>query len=801
MPCCSSLNRDWQFLRCPAGATERTALEHALRAAADAWQSIELPHTPFTPDLDGRNHWLGICVYRRVVHVPGARALISGGAQVAVHFGAAMHTAHVWIDQELLTTHVGGYLPFQVDLTSHVADEQPHTLFVVLDNRDNPDVPPGKPYSELDFCWYGGLYRGAELRIYPPVHVTDAVAAGVPGGGGVLFQTIEATQTKAVASVQVHVRNTSPLPQEISVAATLRMEGKQVSRGHAHMHLLECGGSHHFKVELDVQQPALWSVESPALHELEILVLDRNGCPLDQHAERCGLRRIRFSRSHGFELNGRRIRPRGTNRHQEYPYCGYAVPAAAQRRDAQRIKEAGFDYVRLAHYPQAPEFLDACDELGIVVMNPIPGWQFMGGEAFRAACKQHARDLIRRDRNHPSVVLWELSLNETLMDEAFMAELHRIGHEELPGDQMYTCGWIDRYDVFIHSRQHGELHRWRNGDKAIIVAEYGDWEFFASNHGFDQKTGAGLFAPWSHGRHLRGGGERGLRQQAWNHMLALNDTMSSPAALDGQWCIFDYARGYDANRAACGIADVFRLPKFSWHFYRSQRHPTENGGTSWRGGPMVFIASHWTPASELRVLVFSNCNEVELRLNGTPLGRQRPAFTWMTQFLPHPPFVFDLPCFAPGKLEATGFLHGQAVASHAVATPSEPAQLKLQMEQSAFAPTTANAGDVLLAYLEVCDADGLLCVEASPRVTFQLNNGSGAIVLGPTITQVEAGIASVVIRLFSDTERFQLVGRVLDGPLAGAEAALSWERQVASRGQPDSALAQYSHRQSRLTPL
>ena len=415
----------------------------------------------------------------------------------------------------------------------------------------------------------------------------------------------------------------------------------------------------------------------------------------------------------------------------------------AQFRDARRIKEAGFDYVRLSHYPQSPHFLDACDELGIVVMNASPGWQFIGGQAFQEACFQNARDLIRRDRNHPCVILWELSLNETQMPEDFMARLHAIGHEEMPGDQMFTCGWMDRYDVYIHSRQHGEIHRWINGDKALVIAEYGDWEFYAANEGFDQKTGAGVHEAWSNARQLRAAGERGLRQQAWNHQIALNDTLSSPAVLDGQWCIFDYARGYHPVRAACGIMDVFRLPKFSYHFYRSQRDASE-GGANWTGGPVVFIASHWTVSSDLRVLVYSNCDEIELQLDGRSLGRKRPDSAWMSQHLPHPPFVFDLPRFTPGTLEAIGFIGNQPCSTHRVSTPGAPATLELVIDTSGI-PLAADDTDVIIANAFIRDGRGTLCIEETGTLSF--STSGPASLAGPAQVNAEAGIGSNVLRL------------------------------------------------------
>ena len=726
MPFVTTLDRDWEFRRCDAASAEA------------AWARIDLPHSPFVADLDGREHWFGLCEYRRQIQVPRP----AQHEHRVLHVAAAMHTATVLLDGRELARHEGGYLPFEVDLTDALADGAAHSLVLRLDNRDNADVPPGKPYAELDFCWYGGLYRGVELRTLPALHITEAISAGEVGGGGVFLRTLAADAASATVSAKVHVRNADAASRRFRVQVELLRDGQIVSSVLSGQRELAPGAAVHIEQELVLTKPALWSPASPALHEAVVSVLDGEQV-VDERTLRFGVRRFGFSRSGGLTVNGERLRLRGTNRHQEFPRVGYALPHAAQWRDARRIKEAGFDYVRLSHYPQSPDFMDACDALGIVAMNAIPGWQFCGGEKFQDACVENARQLVRRDRNHACVALWELSLNETPMSEVFMARLHAAGHEEFPGDQMFTCGWIDRFDVFIHSRQHGQIHTWKNGDKALVIAEYGDWEFYAANEGFDQTTGAGVLAAWANSRHFRGEGERALRQQAYNHAVALDDTLASPAVLDGQWTVFDYARGYHPLRAACGVMDIFRLPKFSYHFYRSQRDAAERGA-GWTGGAMVFVATHWTPASDPRVTVFSNCEEVELSLNGRAVARKRPDVTWRTQHLPHPPFVFDLPRFEPGELVAIGYVGGAEVARHAVRTPEAPARLETVIDALDVAPADGES-DVVAVHARVLDAQGTLCVAAEDEVTFTPTGG--AEIVGPAVVKAEAGIASIVVRV------------------------------------------------------
>jgi beta-galactosidase len=172
---------------------------------------------------------------------------------------------------------------------------------------------------------------------------------------------------------------------------------------------------------------------------------------IQTEVEKIGIRSIELTQNE-FLLNGEKKYFRGTNRHQEYPYVGYAISKNANRRDAIKIKQAGFDFVRLSHYPQDISFLEACDELGLLVMNAIPGWQYYSDDPeFLKNSYQDIRDMVRRDRNHPSVVFWEVSLNESPMTDTYMVEANKILKEELPFEDTYSAGWIDHeaFDLYF----------------------------------------------------------------------------------------------------------------------------------------------------------------------------------------------------------------------------------------------------------------------------------------------------------------------------------------------------------------
>ncbi len=724
-----NFNQEWRFLRTEQSGAEQTAFDDK------QWLPVSLPHTPRIEPLVVLDQWQGLCWYRKSFDVPQAMA----GKRLLLKFEGAMQVADVWLNGVHLTTHHGGYLPFSVDISKHVKIGEANLVAVRLDNRDNPEVPPGKPLKVLDFCLYGGLYRNVKLIVTDPLHVTDAVHANQEASGGVFVTCTQLTDAQATLQIKTHVLNNRDQQTPYKVENHLiDPEGKTVAgQGPKNFWELASGDEHSSVEMLMVANPQTWHPDHPHLYTVRTTISDADG-PVDVVETRVGIRTIAFSAKEGFRINGERMYLRGTNRHQEYPYLGYALSDNAQYRDALKIKQAGFDFIRLSHYPHSTAFMDACDELGLVVMDCIPGWQFWGGEKFRERSLQDCRDMIHRDRNHPCVVLWEVSLNETKqMDDAYIIAAHDLTHREYPGDQCYTCGWVDRYyDVYVQARQHGGCHDYTNAEnanKACLVSEYGDWEYYAQNAGLDQPGFKNLKKDDRNSRQLRAAGERRLLQQAMNFQEAHNDNLSTPAVGDGLWVMFDYNRGYFDNIEASGPMDIFRLPKFGYYFFRSQRS----------GSPVVRIANHWTDQSPTNVRVYSNCDEVELTLNGRSLGRRKPTQDAFSKRLPHPPFHFDVEKFEPGVLQAAGFNNGQEVVRHEVRTPEAASRLMLTVDQSER-PLQADGADALFVYASVVDQHGTVVPADTRSITFEVTGP--AQLIGKNPLPAEAGIATILLQ-------------------------------------------------------
>jgi beta-galactosidase len=721
-------NDGWRFQRIDDGSLPDSP------SLAVGWQAVSLPHTTRIEPRIVNDQWQGIAFYAKSFTAPEAWR----GQTVMLRIEAAMNVALVSVNGRTVASHLGGYLPFTIDLTPHLRLGGANEILVRLDNRDNKVTGP-KPLKELDFNTYGGLYRGVRLIVKPPVHLSDEMLADRVAGGGLFVTYPQADAARATVRIAADVRNAGQGSGSASVTQILYDGQREVGRSTASINAAP-GAVVRSLQSIVLTRPKLWSPRAPNLHRLVTIVRGPDGQE-DRTETRIGIRRIGIEGRH-FVINGERMFLRGVNRHQEYPYVGYAVPPAADYRDAKRIKEAGFDYVRLAHYPHSPAFMAAADELGLVLLDSILGWQYFNPDpAFRSQVLRTCRDMIRRDRNHPSVIAWECSLNESQMPKDLVRAFHDAVHEEYPGDQAWSAGWQnDGYDIYLQARQH-RLQHYEKPDRPYIVSEYGDWEYYAQNAGFNQDSWADLKEEERASRQPLGAGEARLLQQATNLQEAHDDNLGTPAFADGYWAMFDYNRGYADDLETSGLMSLERLPKFAYWFFRSQRDPQERSNL-YASGPMVRIASYWTPQSSPKIRVFSNAEGVELTLNGSSLGRKKADRGPMALRLAHPPFEFDAGTFRPGVIEATAYVGGRALARDRVETPGEPARLAVTLDD---AGVPARAGDLLFVRAAALDAKGRPVPVAAGEVAFRATGDYE--IVGTRSAMIEGGIASVLVRV------------------------------------------------------
>ena len=752
-----NLDKDWQFMRSDA------VLDLAAAQAHSEWQKVDVPHTPRIEPLVVNDQFQGDAWYKKTL-TPEANWK---GQAVTLKFEAAMNVAEVWLNGEKLATHVGGYLPFSVALGDKLNWDAPNEILVRLDNRDNPITGP-KPLKDLDFNTYGGIYRHVYVQVNNPVHISDAVAAGKKASGGIFVTYPQVSAERALVNVQTHVVNTSAKAAHIQVVQKLMQGNTTIAEQRSDNINLAANSDSENQLQLSVEKPQLWSPKSPNLYQL-VTQIYAGDTLLDEQHTRIGIREFKWIDNQLY-INGEKTFLRGVNRHQEYPYIGYALSDAADYRDAVRIKSAGFDYVRLSHYPHSPAFMAAADELGLVLLDAILGWQYFSEDpAFQAQIQQTCRDLIRRDRNHASVMAWECSLNESWMTEPFIDSLTKIIKEEYPG--ALSAGWQEYgYDIYLQARQH-RLEHYKTPSKPYVVSEYGDWEYYAMNAGLNQTAWADLLQADRSSRQLLSDGEKRLLQQASNIQEAHNDNFNTPAFADGYWVMFDYNRGYAPDLEASGIMSIERLPKYSYYFYQSQRSPSETS-SQFASGPMVFIASEWNEQSALDVRVFSNAEQVELILNGKSLGKQKPDQNANSNNLKHPPFTFALEKFEAGELIARAFIGDNAVAEHRVVTPGAAAGLQLWLDQSGKAPQTG-VKDAVFVHAQLVDAAGNPVRSNGVAVDFAISGD--AQLLSPVQVNSQYGIASALVQIGNSLQGLSISAR--SGQLPAASLSLAGASQ------------------------
>ena len=539
-------------------------------------QCVTLPHTvketPFhyfdegvyqmvsgyRKELDVPNEWKNKCIF--------------------LTFEGAAHDAEVYLNGKKIGEHHCGYTAFQIEL-KELNIGQKNLLSVKLDSRENLNIPPFG--HVIDYMTYGGLYRDVYLEIKEMNYLEDVFVHSQHKN---LF--LDLTLAKAE-----------------SVLCKIWMKKKEESQycllGEHQMNQ----SSQRFTYEgCDVE---LWDVEHPHLVDIRIQIL-KEGFLLDEWNAVFGFRDIEFKKD-GFYLNGKKVRIRGLNRHQSYPYVGYAMPASQQRLDADILKyELGCNAVRTSHYPQSFDFISRCDELGLLVFTEIPGWQYIGDESWKDQCCRNVEDMILQYRNHPSIILWGVRINESQDDDELYQRTNEIAHRLDPTrptggvrnfrkshlfEDVYT------YNDFVHEGTNKGCESKQkitsNHQKAYLITEY-------NGHMFPTK-------PFDDEPHRT---EHALRHARVLNAAAGYDDIAGSFG----WCFADYNTHQDfgSGDRICyhGVLDMFRNPKMAAYVYASQsdHHPVLSVSSGMEIGEY--------PASTLGLSwIFTNADSVRMYKN------------------------------------------------------------------------------------------------------------------------------------------------------------------------------------------
>lgn len=782
-----SMNPAWRFHK---GAVEGAETKEF---NDKDWTVVSLPDgIEYLPtEASGCINYQGEVWYRK--HFMPDAAL--KGKKLFLHFEAIMGKSKVFVNGKLLTEHFGGYLPVIADVTDVLDWNGDNVIAVWADNSDDPSYPPGKAQDVLDYTYFGGIYRDCWLIAHNNVFITDPNYENEVAGGGLFVAFGKVSDALAEVQLKIHVRNATKNPFSGRVEyMLLQPDGTEVARLSDKIQV-KAGRATTVSDRMPVKQPMLWTPSTPTLYNLLVRVLDKEGNVIDGYRRRIGIRSIEFKGKDGFYLNGRPYgKPLiGANRHQDFAVVGNAVANSIHWRDAKKLKDVGMEIIRNAHCPQDPAFMDACDELGLFVIVNTPGWQFWNdAPEFAQRVYSDIRNVVRRDRNHPSVWLWEPILNETWYPADFAKNTRDIVDAEYPYPYCYSgsdseARGHENFPVyFAHPANMQDASKEIDPTKTYFTREWGDNVDDWSSHN-------------SPSRVARNWGEQPMRVQAQHYACPYYPVTSydvlykqSPQHVGGcLWHSFDHQRGYHPDPFYGGLMDVFRQPKYSYYMFMAQRPAVKNDRNA-GSGPMVYIAHEMTPFSGKDVTVYSNCDEVRLTFNKGgktytyKKDKNRPG-------MPSPVITFpDVYDFMVDKafsrtqkqddvyLLAEGLIDGKVVATHKVVPARRPEKILLWMDNEGT-DLKADGSDFVTVVAAVADKNGNIKRLNNYNIRFSIE-GEGRLLGGPGVlanpVPVKWGTAPVLVQSTLKPGKIRITASVL---FEGSQMPISGELEFESK--------------------
>jgi beta-galactosidase len=613
------INQKWLY-------SDRVAANGTSAAFDDrGMQRVTIPHTNKMLPWHGFDdkEYQFVSLYRRHFQLPPGLT----GRRVFIDFGGVMTAATVFLNGRQVGEFLGGYSQFSFELTQHLNWRGDNVLAVVVDSTERKDIPPFG--GEIDYLTFGGIYREVDLRVVPLTFIDNIFA-----------KPVDVLQRNRRVEVRCFLNSRDPAPTERKLKVELLDGSRIVDAKEAEAST----STPHTDLTLsNLQSIDLWDLNRPKLYDIRASLIE-NGVQTDEFKTRIGFREARFT-PEGFHLNGKHLKLRGLNRHQTYPYVGQAMPARVQKRDAWILrKELKCNIVRTSHYPQSPHFLDACDEYGLLVLEEIPGWQHIGDQKWKDLSVDYVDRMIRRDWNHPSIVLWGVRVNESRDDRDFYTRTNQVAHaldDSRPTGGIrynYTSELLE--DVFTMNDFQIPLRP--PNHKLYLNTEF-------IGHMYPTKRNDNV--------------ER-LTEHAMRHARVHNQLASDKRYAGGiGWCAFDYNThsNFCSSDRVCyhGVSDIFRIPKPAAGFYKSQCEPSEE--------IVLEPAFDWARGDRNEsfsiAMVSSNCDHLKIYIGNNLVADIDPD----RENFPHlryPPFVTNIRAGVGkgwGDLRLEGYIAGKLV--------------------------------------------------------------------------------------------------------------------------------------------
>lgn len=679
---------------------------------------VTIPHTnKMLPwhGFDDKDYQF-VSLYRRHFQLPPGLT----GKRVFIDFGAVMTAATVHLNGHRLGEYRGGYTPFSFELTQHLNWRGDNVIAVEVDSTERADIPPFG--GEIDYLTFGGIYRDVALRVVPQTFIENVFAkpVDVPGSRRRL-------QARCFLDNNVAGATRRKLKVEL-------LDGPRV------VEMKEADvppGSRDVELTLtSLQSVQLWELDRPKLYDVRVTLFE-NDRVVDEYKTRTGFREARFTPD-GFYLNGKHLKLRGLNRHQTYPHVGQAMPARVQKRDAWILKkELKCNIVRTSHYPQSPHFLDACDEYGLLVLEEIPGWQHIGDQQWKDLSVSYVESMVRRDWNHPSIVLWGVRVNESRDDHDFYVRTNQLAHSL--DDSRQTGGIRYRYesefleDVF--TMNDFQLPLRRPNHELYLNTEF-------IGHMYPTKRNDNV--------------ER-VTEHAMRHARVHNQLASDKRYAGGiGWCAFDYNThaNFCSTDRICyhGVGDIFRISKPAGGFYRSQCDPAEE--------IVLEPAFDWSRGDRNETfniaMVSSNCDHLKIYIGKNLVADIDPD----RQNFPHlryPPFVTNLREGIGkgwGDLTLEGYIGGKLVKTKKLSGQGADREFHMEADDREL---NGDGIDATRVVLKVTDEYGAIRPLANAAISLTLT-GPGQII-GENPFSLSGGAGAVWVKAREAAGLIRLTGK------------------------------------------